>query len=50
MAVAKHRINHNHHITTPDTKILSAMSGYVYRLIMETIELTLSMNRVKGLV
>jgi hypothetical protein len=45
LAVAEHSISHNHHITTPDTKILSAKSGYIYRLIIETTELMLQ-NRL----
>jgi len=42
LAVAEHSISHNHYITTPDTKTLSAKSGYNYRLIMETTELMLN--------
>jgi hypothetical protein len=32
------------HITTTDTKILSAKSGYIYRLILDSIELMFNMN------
>ena len=38
LGVAEHRIKHNHRITTPDTTILPAKSGYIYRFIMETTE------------